>query len=56
MPRITLRPSFSKDLDGLRRSSRKHYQRACEILMEFQRDIEPSAQRRAETRIVMIAD
>lgn len=51
MPRITLRPSFSKDLDGLRRSSRKHYQRACEILMELQRDIEPSAQRRAETRI-----
>jgi superfamily I DNA/RNA helicase len=51
MPHITLRPSFSKDLDGLRRSSRKHYQRACEILMEIQRDIEPSAPRRAETRI-----
>jgi hypothetical protein len=51
MPHITLRPSFSKDLDGLRRSSRKHYQRACEILLEIQRDVEPSAQRRAETRI-----
>lgn len=51
MPRITLRPSFSKDLDGLRRSSRKHYQRACEILMELQRNIEPSAPRRAESRI-----
>jgi superfamily I DNA/RNA helicase len=51
MPHITLRPSFSKDLDGLKRSSRKHYQRACEILMEIQRDLEPSAQRRAETRI-----
>lgn len=51
MPRITIRPSFSKDLDGLRRSSRKHYQRACEILMELQRDIEPSAPRRAESRI-----
>jgi superfamily I DNA/RNA helicase len=51
MPHITLRPSFSKDLDGLKRSSRKHYQRACEILMEIQRDVEPSAPRRAETRI-----
>jgi superfamily I DNA/RNA helicase len=51
MPHVTLRPSFSKDLDGLRRSSRKHYQRACEILLEIQRDIEPSAPRRAETRI-----
>ncbi|MET4386669.1 mRNA-degrading endonuclease RelE of RelBE toxin-antitoxin system [Bradyrhizobium sp. F1.4.3] len=51
MPKITLRPSFSKDLDGLRRSSRKHYQRACEILLEIQRDLDPSAPRRAETRI-----
>src|SRR5271163_3809939 len=51
MPHITLRPSFSKDLDGLRRLSRKHYQRACEILLEIQRDIEPSAPRRAESRI-----
>jgi mRNA-degrading endonuclease RelE of RelBE toxin-antitoxin system len=51
MPHITLRPSFSKDLDGLKRSSRKHYQKACEILMEIQRDIEPTAPRRAETRI-----
>ena len=48
MPRIILRPSFSKDLDGLRRSSRKHYQRASEILLEIQRDIEPSAPRRSE--------
>lgn len=51
MPHITIRPSFSKDLDGLRRSSRKPYQRACEILLELQRDIEPSAPRRAESRI-----
>ena len=51
MPRIILRPSFSKDLDGLRRSARKAYQRASEILLEIQRDIEPSASRRAETRI-----
>ena len=51
MPHITIRPSFLKDLDGLRRSSRKHYQRACEILLEVQRDIEPSAPRRVETRI-----
>ncbi len=51
MPKITLRPSFTKDLDGLRRSSRKHYQRASEILFEIQRDVEPSAPRRAETRI-----
>jgi hypothetical protein len=51
MPRIVLRPSFSKEMDGLRRSSRKHYQRACEIILEIQQDIEPSAPRRAESRI-----
>jgi hypothetical protein len=51
MPNIILRPSFSKDLDGLRRSSRKAYQRASEILLEIQRDVEPSAPRRAESRI-----
>jgi|HubBroStandDraft_4_1064222.scaffolds.fasta_scaffold04715_3 superfamily I DNA/RNA helicase len=51
MPHVTLRPSFSKDLDGLKRSSRKNYQRACEILMEIQRDIKPSASVRAEGRI-----
>src|SRR5580700_3405107 len=51
MPRIILRPSFSKDLDGLRRSARKQYQRASEILLEIQRDIEPSAARRADSRI-----
>jgi hypothetical protein len=51
MPRIVLRPSFIKDLDGLKRSSRKHYQRAAEILLELQRDMEPSAPHRAETRI-----
>jgi len=51
MPKIVLRPTFSKDLDGLRRSSRKHYQRASEILLELQRDQEPSASRRSESRI-----
>src|SRR5271154_3008006 len=51
MPKITLRPTFSKDLDGLRRSSRKHYQRASEILLELQRDQERSAYRRSESRI-----
>jgi hypothetical protein len=51
MPRITLRPSFTKDLDGLKRASRKDYQRACEILTEIQPDVEPSASRRAETRL-----
>jgi superfamily I DNA/RNA helicase len=51
MPKIILRPTFSKDLDGLRRSARKQYQRASEILLELQRDMEPSAQRRAESRI-----
>src|ERR1700720_195093 len=51
MPRIILRPSFSKDLDGLRRSSRRHYKSASEVLLELQRDLEPSAPRRAETRI-----
>jgi superfamily I DNA/RNA helicase len=51
MPNIILRPSFSKDLDGLRRSSRKAYQRASEILLEIQRDVEPSASRRSESRI-----
>lgn len=51
MPRIILRPSFSKDLDGLRRASRKNYQKASEILLELQRDVEPTAPRRSETRI-----
>jgi superfamily I DNA/RNA helicase/mRNA-degrading endonuclease RelE of RelBE toxin-antitoxin system len=51
MPHVVLRPSFAKDLDGLKRSSRKHYQRASEVLLEIQRDTEPSAPRRAETRI-----
>lgn len=51
MPRITLRPSFSKDLDGLKRASRKNYQRVCEILMEIQREVPPTATRRTETRI-----
>lgn len=51
MPKVTLRPSFSKDLEGLKRSSRKNYQRVCEILLEIQRDVELSVPRRAETRI-----
>jgi superfamily I DNA/RNA helicase/mRNA-degrading endonuclease RelE of RelBE toxin-antitoxin system len=51
MPKIILRPTFSKDLDGLRRSARKQYQKASEILLELQRDMEPSAPRRAESRI-----
>ena len=51
MPKVTLRQTFTKDLDGLRRSSRKHYQRACEVLLELQQDQEPSARRRSESRI-----
>ena len=51
MPKITLRPTFSRDLDGLRRSARKQYQRASEIILELQRDQEPSAPRRTESRI-----
>jgi superfamily I DNA/RNA helicase len=51
MPKITLRPTFSRDLDGLRRSARKQYQRASEIILELQRDQDPSAPRRAESRI-----
>jgi superfamily I DNA/RNA helicase len=51
VPRIILRPSFSKDLDGLRRNARKVYQRASEVLLELQRDLEPTATRRAETRL-----
>jgi hypothetical protein len=51
MPKISFRPSCAKDLDGLRRSARKPDQRACEILLELQRDLEPSARRRAESRI-----
>lgn len=51
MARIILRPSFSKDLDGLRRSSRRHYLKASEILLDIQRDVTPSVPRRAETRI-----
>ncbi len=30
---IILRPTFSKKLDGLRRSWRRHHQRASEILL-----------------------
>lgn len=51
MPRLVLRHDFCKDLDGLRRSSRKHYQRTAEILLELQRGVQPSAPRRAESRI-----
>ena len=51
MPRIVLRPTFTKDLDGLRTSSRKHYQRASEVLLELQRDQKPSAPKRSESRI-----
>ena len=51
MPEITLRQTFTRDLDGLRRSARKQYQRACELLLELQRDQEPSAARRSESRI-----
>jgi superfamily I DNA/RNA helicase/mRNA-degrading endonuclease RelE of RelBE toxin-antitoxin system len=51
MPRLILRPNFTKDLDGLKRSARKIYQRASEILLELQRDMEPSATRRAESRV-----
>ena len=51
MPKISFRPSCAEDLDSLRRSARKSYQRACEVLLELQRDIGPSARRRAEGRI-----
>lgn len=51
MSRIVLRPSFAKDLDALRSSSRRHFQRASEILIEIQLGIEPSVQHRKETRI-----
>ena len=51
MTSIIIRPSFTKDLNGLQRSVRKVYQRACETLLEIQRGVEPSAPRRAETRI-----
>ena len=51
MPRIVLRPSFSKDLDGLKRSARKQYERASGILLELQRDVEPSVPLRAESRL-----
>ncbi|MCC7003876.1 MAG: hypothetical protein IT357_17100, partial [Gemmatimonadaceae bacterium] len=51
MPKLTLRPTFSRDLDALRRSARKQYMRASEILLELQRDQEPTAPRRSETRI-----
>lgn len=51
MPRIVLRPSFNRDLDALKRGSRKNYQRASEILQELQRGVAPSISRRAEGRI-----
>lgn len=51
MTAIIVRPTFTKDLDGLRRSARKIYQRVTEILVEIQQDVRPSAPRRSETRI-----
>ena len=51
MPYLTLKKAFSKDLDALKRNARKVYQRANEILMELQRDQEPSAPHRSETQV-----
>ncbi len=51
MPKIVLRPSFNRDLDALKRNSRKNYQRASEILQELQRGVDPTTPRRAEGRI-----
>jgi len=48
MTAIIVRPTFTKDLDGLRRSARKVYQRVTEILVEIQEDIRPSAPQRSE--------
>lgn len=51
MPNIVLRPSFNRDLDALKRNSRKNYQRASEILQELQRGVNPSTARRSESRV-----
>ena len=51
MPKLTLSKSFQKDLNGLQQSSRKHYQRTCELLFEIQTGQGPSAHRRSESRI-----
>ena len=51
MSQLILRPTFAKDLDGLRTSSRKHYQRASELLLELQRGRKPTAPTRTESRI-----
>jgi len=54
MPNIILRPSFSKDLDGLRHSSRKAYQRASEILLEIQRDVDRPVSSVPATKLSLI--
>ena len=51
MPRIRLRPSFSKDLDALKRHHRTNYRKACEILVDLERDADVSASLRSETRV-----
>ncbi|MFN0177487.1 MAG: 3'-5' exonuclease [Gemmatimonadales bacterium] len=48
---MSLKPSFNKDLDALKRNSRKNYQRASEILQELQRGIDPQMPRRSESRL-----
>ena len=51
MPRIRLRPNFSKDLDALKRHHRTNYRKTCEILVDLERDADVSAALRAESRI-----
>ena len=51
MGRVILRQSFVKDLEGLKQSSRKHYQRTCEVLVELDLGKKPAAHLRTESRI-----
>ena len=51
MPRIRLRPNFSKDLDALKRHHRNNYRKACEIMVDLERDADVSASLRSESRI-----
>ena len=51
MARLILRPSFSRDLDALKRNHRHNYRKASEILIDLQRDGDVSAGRRPDSRI-----
>lgn len=51
MPKVTLTPSFNKDLNALKQGNPGNYRKATAILLELQRDEPPSAHQRPDGRI-----